>query len=109
MKKHGFRTERYKFFESLYDELHKRPQFELYDLLADPAEQNNIADRNPALVEMFRKQLAEHVAKRLAETGGPNPIEEQSITLTHVGNVDVAVPDDQILEGADESGAAPKQ
>ncbi len=108
MKKHGFRTERYKFFESLYDELHKRPRFELYDLLADPGEQINIADQSPTLVEKFRTQLAEHVAKRLAEAGGPNPIEEQSITLTHVGNVDVAVPDDQILEGADEDAETEK-
>jgi len=26
---------------------------------------------------------------------------EQSITMTHVGNVDVAVPDDQVLEEDD--------
>ncbi len=101
MKKRGMRTRHHKFFESLYDELHKRPPFELYDIQNDPMEQHNLADEKPELLQGFRDDLASFVEQRLRETGGPDPMMEQSITLTHVGNVDVAVPDNQILEEDD--------
>jgi len=97
MKKRGFRTTRYKFFESLYDELHTRPPFELYDLLADPGEQHNLADEQPELLAQFRAKLQQFLDKRLAETGLPDPQSYQDITLTHVGNVNIAVPKDQRL------------
>jgi hypothetical protein len=38
------------------------------------------------------------VAKRTAQTGKPDPQSYQNITLTHVGNVNIAVPKDQVLE-----------
>ena len=98
MKKRGIRTGQYKFFESLYDELHNRPQYELYDLQQDPMEQNNLADDSPELVERFLRIMGQHVDSRLAETGQPDPIMNQEITLTRVGSLDVAVPDDQTLE-----------
>ncbi|MFP3902657.1 MAG: sulfatase [Armatimonadota bacterium] len=98
MKKRGIRTQRHKFFESLYDELHHRPQYELYDLREDPFEQNNLADREPQRVEQFLRQMQEFADMRLQETGRADPIMSQDITLTRVGNVDVAVPDDQVLE-----------
>ena len=101
MKKRGLRTRRFKFFESLYDELHKRPPFELYDIQSDPMEQHNLADEEPERLQSFQADLASFVEQRLRETGGPDPIMEQSITMTHVGNVDVAVPDDQVLEEDD--------
>ncbi len=101
MKKRGLRTGQYKFIESLYDELHKRPPFELYDLQADPAEQHNLAEEKPELLQSFRDELATLIEKRLGETGGTDPILEQDITMTQIGSVEVAVPDDQILEKDD--------
>lgn len=98
MKKRGFRTKKWKFIQSLYDELHKRPPYELYDLTTDPDEQMNLADALPALVGEFRRHLEAHIEKRTTETGNPDPQSYQDITLTHVGNVSVAVPEDQILE-----------
>ena len=99
MKKRGFRTTRYKFFESLHDELHHRPPFELYDLLADPGEQRNLADELPDLVREFKAKLDAHVARRMAETGQPDPQSYQNITLRQVGNPKLAVPENQVLEG----------
>lgn len=98
MKKRGFRTKKWKFFESLYDELHKRPPFELYDLTVDPMEQNNLAEALPEVRDAFKADLDAHVAKRTAQTGKPDPQSYQNITLTHVGNVNIAVPKDQVLE-----------
>ena len=99
MKKRGFRTNKWKFIESLYDELHKRPPFELYDLTTDPDEQNNLAEERPEILEDFKQRLEWFIEKRMSETGKPDPQSYQAITLTHVGNVDVAVPEDQVLEG----------
>lgn len=98
MKKRGIRTEKHKFFESLYDELHHRPKYELYNLQEDPLEEDNIADRASDLVGNFLETMTDYVDTRLGETGQPDPIMEQEITLTRVGNVNVAVPDNQILE-----------
>ena len=94
----GLLTKQYKFIQSLYDALHKREPFELYDLKKDPQEQHNLADSKPEMVEKLQGEMEKHIQKRLAETGGTDPLEEQHITLTHVGNVNVAVPDNQVLE-----------
>jgi arylsulfatase len=85
MKKRGFRTPRYKYFESLYDELHKRPPFELYDLQADPGEQHNLAAEQPELLATFKLKMQEFLRRRLQETGLPDPQDTQQITLTQVG------------------------
>lgn len=97
MKKRGFRTTRYKYFESLYDEIHHRPPFELYDLLADPGEQHNLADEQPELLNEFKAKMQQFLDKRLGETGLPDPQSYQDITLRSVGNVNIAVPEDQRL------------
>ncbi|MEN6642822.1 MAG: sulfatase [Armatimonadia bacterium] len=97
MKKRGFRTPQYKYIESLYDELHKRPPFELYDLTTDPGEQHNLADERVDVTEDFCRKMGSFLERRMAETGLPNPHDYQDITLTRVGNVSVAVPADQRL------------
>jgi len=98
MKKRGFRTKKWKFIESLYDELHKRPPYELYDLTVDPAEQVNLAHSRPEVLADFKSRLDAHIQKRMSETGHPDPQSYQDITLTSVGNVKVAVPEDQVLD-----------
>ena len=99
MKKRGFRTMQHKFIKSLYDELHHRPPYELYDLTTDPGEQVNLADTQPQLRGQFDRELEEHIARRMAETGKPDPQSYQDITLRQVGsNVEVAIPADQVLE-----------
>ncbi len=98
MKKRGLRTKRWKLIQSLYDELHKRPPLELYDLATDPGEQHNLADELPDLRGELTGRLLAHLERRMAQTGQPDPQSYQDITLTHVGNVKVAVPEEQVLE-----------
>ncbi len=98
MKKRGFRTVQYKFFESLYDEIHHRPPFELYDLGEDPEEQHNLAEERPELVAEFKRKLDGYIAGRMEGTGKPDPQSYQDITLRQVGNPRIAIPDNQVLE-----------
>jgi arylsulfatase A-like enzyme len=99
MKKRGFRTKKYKFIESLYDELHHRPPYELYDLTTDPGEQNNLAAARPDLLKAFKQRLDAYIERRVAQTGNPDPQSYQDITLRSVGkNVKVAVPENQVLQ-----------
>jgi arylsulfatase A-like enzyme len=98
MKKRGFRTPRWKFIERLYDELHQRPPYELYDLSSDPGEQVNLADALPQVRADFKAELDEHIRRRMEQTGKPDPQSYQDITLTSVGNPELAVPRDQVLE-----------
>ncbi len=93
MKKRGFRTPRYKYIESLYDELHKRPPFELYDLQADPQEQHNLAEAEPQLLAYFQQRMQAFLEKRAAETGLPDPQSYQDITLRCVGKIKIAEPE----------------
>jgi arylsulfatase A-like enzyme len=86
MKKRGFRTPRHKYIESLHDELHQRPPFELYELQADPGEQHNLADEQPQILADFQARMQAFVSRRLAETGLPDPQSVQDITLTQVGS-----------------------
>lgn len=99
MKKRGFRTKTWKFIECLYDELHKRPPYELYNLTTDPGEQHNLAEECPEVLESFKQRLRKHIDLRMAQTGNPDPQSYQDITLTQVGsNVKVAVPENQVLQ-----------
>lgn len=98
MKKRGFRTKKWKFIKRLYDELHDRPEYELYDLGVDPEEQHNLAAELPEVLGEFQRDLDSYLEKRMAQTGKPDPQSYQDITLTGVGNVSVAVPEDQVLE-----------
>lgn len=45
----------------------ERPRFELYDLVADPREQKNVADRHPDVVERLEKRVLDFVADHHGE------------------------------------------
>ncbi|HNC22885.1 MAG TPA: sulfatase [Opitutaceae bacterium] len=74
MRKHGWRTPRWKYIEALEPDFHYKPQFELYDLVADPEENHNLAKRRPDIVKKLRARMLNHIAKREKETGRTNPM-----------------------------------
>jgi arylsulfatase A-like enzyme len=85
MRKRAVRTREWKLILAREPDIHGRPPVELYHLLTDPGEQQNVADARPEVVAALSGELFTWIARRMAETGNPDPIEEQEITLRQVG------------------------
>ncbi len=75
MRKHGWRTPEWKLIVSLEPDFHFKPMVELYNLIKDPEENNNVADEYPEVVEVLTKRMNDWIAKRTEDTGRPNPID----------------------------------
>ena len=75
MRKHGWRTPDWKLIVALEPDFHFKPEVELYDLRADPAETVNLADSRPDVVAELRARMEDHIAERTKVTGRPDPIE----------------------------------
>jgi len=86
MRKRGVRTPEWKLIVARdHPDIHGRPPIELYHLPTDPGEQRNVAEVRPDVVAGLRLELDEWLAARRLETGLPDPVEEQEITLRQIG------------------------
>ncbi len=85
MRKHGWRTPEWKLIVALEPDFHFKPEIELYNLVEDPGENNNVAEAEPDVVAMLRARMDAWIAKREAETGLPNPIHHQGDWHGHEG------------------------
>jgi len=85
MRKHGWRTPEWKLIVALEPDVHFKPPIELYNLLEDPLENNNLADTEPAVVAFLKARMDDWIAKRESETGLPNPIYNQPGWHGHPG------------------------
>ena len=74
MRKHGWRTPQWKLIEALEPDFHFKPKTELYNVVEDPGENNNLAEKEPAVVKLLRARMLAHIAKREQETGRRAPI-----------------------------------
>ena len=74
MRKHGWRTPQWKLIHALEPDFHFKPEVELYDLIRDPEENNNIAGKEPAIVKMLEARMQAWIARREKETGRTNPM-----------------------------------
>lgn len=85
MRKHGWRTPEWKLIRALEPDFHFKPPVELYNLIEDPDENTNLADRLPDVVDALTTQMEAWIAKREAETGLPNPMHHQGDWHGHEG------------------------
>ena len=85
MRKHGWRTPEWKLIIALEPDFHFKPPVELYNLIEDPDENNNLAEVYPDLVASLETRMQRWIAKREAETGFKNPIMTQSDWHGHEG------------------------
>lgn len=106
MRKHGWRTPEWKLIVALEPDFHFKPAVELYNLIQDPGENNNVADSNPEVVEMLKTRMEKHISKRTRETGRENPMynnlnwhgcgcgpftsSEQAYNTLHIGDPEAA-------------------
>ena len=88
MRKRGWRTPQYKLIQAMEPDFHGKPPLELYDLLEDPLENQNVADDRPEIVNALKIRMEKWVKKRLSETGKPDPILDYEIGLDRrIGSV----------------------
>ena len=73
-RKHGWRIPEWKLIRALEPDFHFKPEIELYNLIKDPEENNNVAAENPEVVEMLKKRMYAWIEKREKETGRTAPI-----------------------------------
>ncbi|NLC43866.1 MAG: sulfatase [Clostridiales bacterium] len=74
MRKHGWRTPEWKLIRALEPDFHFKAEVELYNLIKDPEENNNIAEEEPEVVAYLTARMEAHIAKRTKETGRENPM-----------------------------------
>lgn len=97
MRKHALRTKDWKLIRALEPDFHDLPPVQLFDLRNDPGEQRNLAEDRPEVVAELSARLSEWTTRRMTETGQPNPLETQSVTLHKIGEMKTAVPADRKL------------
>ena len=85
MRKHGWRTPEWKLIAALEPDFHFKPPVELYNLVHDPHEDNNLATSEPGVVDLLRGRMMRWIAQREEETGLPNPIYHQGDWHGHEG------------------------
>jgi len=76
MRKHGWRTPQWKYIHSLEPDFHFKPEIELYNLIEDPRESVNLAEKEKATAAYFEQRMQAHIAQREKATGHKNPIHE---------------------------------
>ena len=74
MRKHGWRTPEWKLIHALEPDFHGKPEVELYNLITDPDENENLAEKEPEVVELMEARMQAHIARRTAQTGRENPM-----------------------------------
>lgn len=74
MRKHGWRTPQWKLIVALEPDFHSKPRVELYNLVEDPLELTNLADKQPEVVAALRQRMEAHIAKREKARGITNPM-----------------------------------
>ncbi len=74
MRKHGWRTPEWKLILALEPDFHFKPEVELYNLITDPGENQNVAAKEPGVVAALRTRMDAWITRRENETKIVNPM-----------------------------------
>ncbi|MFT5087806.1 MAG: arylsulfatase A-like enzyme [Candidatus Latescibacterota bacterium] len=74
MRKHGWRTPEWKLMIALEPDFHFKPRVELYNLIEDPLELKNLANKEKKVAAMLEERMLAHIAQREKDTSAPNPM-----------------------------------
>ncbi|HLK58782.1 MAG TPA: sulfatase [Chthonomonadaceae bacterium] len=85
MRKHGWRTPEWKLILALEPDFHFKPPVELYNLVEDPDENHNLAEKHRDVVALLQKRMEAHIAAREKQTKLSNPIHHQGDWHGHAG------------------------
>ena len=73
MRKHGWRTPGWKLMVALEPDFHFKPPVELYNLIEDPEENVNLAEREPEIVAELRRRMEAWIRAAGAGDGADQP------------------------------------
>ena len=107
MRKHGWRTPEWKLMVALEPDFHFKPQVELYNLVQDPLELDNRAEREPEICAALKQRMEAWIARRERQSGRTNPMytnlqwhgtshrgpfqsSQQAYDTLHIGSANVA-------------------
>lgn len=91
MRKQGWRTPVWKFWEALEPDFHHKPPVELYNLVEDPQEAHNLAEKEPQVVEMLRQRMNRWIRRRERQTGKTSAIQKYQLgTNLRIGSIATA-------------------
>jgi arylsulfatase len=80
--KWSLRTDSHKFIMARMPDLYGTPMRELYDLVADPEEEHNIAEEQPQIAASMEAELERWIAERLQALGrSEDPLVEHGTSL----------------------------
>jgi arylsulfatase A-like enzyme len=91
MRKHGWRTPIWKFWEALEPDFHGKPPVELYNIIDDPEEMTNLADKEPGIVKLLKGRMDAWIKRRERQVGRTNAIFDYQLGLDRrIGSVATA-------------------
>jgi hypothetical protein len=106
MRKHGWRTPEWKLIVALEPDFHFKPGIELYNLVKDPKENDNIAEKEPEVMKYLTERMNAFIKRREQTTGRPNPMitnaskwngfgkafesSEEAYNTMHIGDIGIA-------------------
>ena len=106
MRKHGWRTPEWKLIVALEPDFHFKPAVELYNLINDPLEYDNLAEKEPEVVKLLTGRMNDFIERQKAKTGRENPMitnaakwngfgkafesSEEAYNSMHIGNPEEA-------------------
>ena len=73
MRKHGWRTPEWKLIRALEPDFHFKPMVELYNLVADPEENHNLADAEPGMVDLLTRAWTPGLRSANGKPACPTP------------------------------------